>query len=307
MGHTHVQPLARLYEDQPRLQILHAENDMSVKLHHIEWGDHAERVIKAESGWREPLRWNRKAEREGRIARVFCGSLMDICEARDELDDPRTRVFELAEQTPNLFWLFLTKRPENIPSMIPMSWDKCVSGIPQNVAFGATMENQKYADERSAELSKLDCITFASCEPLLGTVDLRKWLEYLPQLNWVICGGESGPKARPMSIQWVRDIISQCRAARVPCFVKQLGSAPVVEPGRQHHWDFGEAIGRTAKFSAIDKLYPSTSMWRVHLQSRKGNKVDEWPTDLRVREVPRRQGWNPTGLDGREWKQVPRR
>jgi protein gp37 len=158
----------------PACKFCYAENDMSVKLHHIEWGDHAERVIKAESGWREPLRWNRKAEREGRIARVFCGSLMDICEARDELDDPRTRVFELAEQTPNLFWLFLTKRPENIPSMIPMSWDKCVSGIPQNVAFGATMENQKYADERSAELSKLDCITFASCEPLLGTVDLRR-------------------------------------------------------------------------------------------------------------------------------------
>lgn len=224
----------------PACSNCYAENDLSVKLHGIGWGDEAERLLKAESGWNRPLAWNRKAEREGKIEPVFCGSLMDICEDRDELNEPRTRVFELAEQTPNLWWQFLTKRPENISSMTPMSWDKCVSGIPRNVSFGSTMENQKYVDKRTPHLVKLDCLTFASAEPLLAELNIHQFLSPRPGckggaahadceecgedarvIDWVIVGGESGPKARRTEDCWIRSLVYQCREAGVPVFVKQ--------------------------------------------------------------------------------------
>ena len=54
----------------------------------------------------------------------------------------------------------------------------------------------------------------------------------------------------------------------------------------QHHWDFGGAIGKTAKFSPVDKMHPSTGMWRIHFRDRKGGNPSEWSNGLRVRELP---------------------
>lgn len=80
-----------------------------------------------------------------------------------------------------------------------------------------------------------------------------------PGISWVIVGGESGPKARPCNVEWVRDIVRQCREAGVPCFVKQLGSRPV---GLGGYGDFAE-----------------------HMDPKGGN-MDQWPEDIRVREFP---------------------
>ena len=181
-----------------------------------------------------------------------------------------------------------------------------------NVWLGVSVEDQQRADERIPLLLQTPAaVRFLSVEPLLGPVDLPRWLKgQCPQchgfddycadvalcetcgglnrigIDWVIVGGESGPGARPCNVRWVRSIVRQCRDAGVPCFVKQLGAYPVVEPCSQHHWDFGGSIKRKARFSAVDKMHPATDLWRVHFDDRKGGDPDEWPEDLRVRELP---------------------
>ena len=122
---------------------------------------------------------------------------------------------------------------------------------PPNVWIGATAENQEMADQRIPELLSIPArIRFLSVEPMLGPVSLMQhlpivkcshqdkdgpWIEdgYKPQepsifpqeigIHWVICGGESGAKARPMHGDWVRSLRDQCQAAAVPFFFKQHG------------------------------------------------------------------------------------
>jgi protein gp37 len=128
---------------------------------------------------------------------------------------------------------------------------------PANVWIGTTVEDQEMADKRIPELLKIPArVRFLSCEPLLGPIDLAKsaWGQGQPRppmevqagqltghplagIDWVICGGESGPKARPMHPDWARSLRDQCKAAGVPFFFKQWGEwAPVeVEDAR-----FGE-------------------------------------------------------------------
>lgn len=91
----------------------------------------------------------------------------------------------------------------------------------RNVWIGTSVENQETADERIPKL--LACpaaVRFLSIEPLLGPVDLSPWTDFI---DWVIVGGESGPKARPMHPDWARSIRDECRAAKVPFFFKQWG------------------------------------------------------------------------------------
>lgn len=89
------------------------------------------------------------------------------------------------------------------------------------------------------------------------------------KLDWLIVGGESGPGARPFDIRWARDTIAQCKAAGVPCFVKQLGADPFIGIGDQDP----------------AKLQPSRCDG-PNFKDRKGGDWDEWPADLRVREFP---------------------
>ncbi len=84
-------------------------------------------------------------------------------------------------------------------------------------------------------------------------------------LDWVICGGESGPKARPCDIEWIRSVVAQCRAARVACFVKQLGTRPAQ---------------RTVTGA------PDAMRYYLFNRDRKGADPSAWPDDLCVREWP---------------------
>jgi protein gp37 len=92
-----------------------------------------------------------------------------------------------------------------------------------NLWLGVSIESQKWAAVRLDKLAATTAgaVRFASCEPLLGPLDLRPWLG--PGLDWVIAGGESGPRARPMHPAWVRSLRDQCGVARVPYFFKQRG------------------------------------------------------------------------------------
>lgn len=214
-----------------------------------EWGKDGNRVIAAESYWEHPLRWNNEAEAARERRRVFCASLADVFEGEDTMPAfsvqsvslARARLWQLIEATPSLDWLLLTKRPENIMRFLPEQWQ---SGLPANIWMGTSVENQEAADERIPRLLRVPAVVrFLSCEPLLGPVDVSKWLMATPGLDyannqfpyhnlmWCIVGGESGANARPMHPHWARSLRDQCQSAGVPFFFNQWGEyGPVEEP-----------------------------------------------------------------------------
>ncbi len=147
--------------------------------------------------------------------------MADVFERRSELNSQRTRLWNLIEQTPWLDWLLLTKRPQNIHQMVPWCAD-----WPVNVWLGTTVESQPFAEKRLPFLlQNAAVVRFLSCEPLLGPLDLSAWFRKsgLYPIDWVITGGESGPRSRPMHPDWVGNILRQCQRARVPFHFKQWG------------------------------------------------------------------------------------
>ena len=199
------------------------------------WGPGAPRRLTSDANWRKPLAWNLDAAKTGTRPRVFCASLADVFDnAVPKLW--RIALFGLICATPNLDWLLLTKRPGNIAAMLPPDWG---TGWP-NVWLGCTVVNQTEADRDIPKLLAVPAkVRFLSMEPLLGPVEITEWLHDITcndwpgtcicsdpredHLNWVITGGESGPKARPMHPDWARSLRDQCQAARVPFFFKQWG------------------------------------------------------------------------------------
>ena len=219
----------------------------SKRVGHNVWGPAATtpRRFFGDARWREPLRWNADAEKAGERARVFCASMADVFEDHPEVGPHRERLFSLMAETLWLDWLLLTKRPENIMRMVPESWQ---GGFPPNVWMGTSTEHQAAADERIPHLLAVPAaVRFLSAEPLLGPIDLTKFQPFCRSLDgfraargilggtvdWVIAGGESGPKARPMHPDWARSLRDQCISAGVAFHFKQWGEwAPtVVAPG----------------------------------------------------------------------------
>jgi protein gp37 len=185
------------------------------------WGAREARRFFGDSHWREPLRWNAEAAAENRRARVFCASMADIFEWRADLNPERARLWELIEQTPNLDWLLLTKRPQHILRMTP--WQE---EWPDNVWVGATVENQRFADLRLPLLLRVPArVRFLSCEPLLGPLKLQSWFNRsgYHSIDWIIAGGESGAHSRPMHPDWALGLLEQCQRAQVPFHFKQWG------------------------------------------------------------------------------------
>ncbi len=237
------------------------------------WGPEGKRVITSETGWKEPLRWDRAAEKAGVRRRVFVGSMMDVFEDRPDLVAPRQRLQNLIYECTQLDWLLLTKRPKEAYDLIGGSSGtglKIFRYFFPNVWLGVSVENQETADERIPLLLKLPAaVRFVSCEPLLERVELPLDPSSPGDdhgIDWVIVGGESGPRVRPCSVDWIQAIVTQTHAAGIPCFVKQLGSE-LYDP----LW-YGEGT-------------PEDS--RMLLKHPKGGDPAEWPEDLRVRQFPR--------------------
>lgn len=152
------------------------------------WGPAADRRVTSDANWRQPIKWDRDAAREGVRRRVFCASLADVFEDRPELTEPRARLYALIDATPHLDWLLLTKRPENAARL----WTVASAGdhgsrhmaLPTarevwrpNVWLGTTVEDQRRADERIPHLLAVPAaVRFLSCEPLLGPVSLARWM-----------------------------------------------------------------------------------------------------------------------------------
>jgi protein gp37 len=183
------------------------------------WGPSGVRERTSEAYWRQPVKWNREAEQEGVRKKVFCGSMCDMFEDHPQVETWRVELFQLVKQTPCLDWLLLTKRPENMRKFLPwqISWGDSYPF--RNVLLGTSIENQAYLDSRAtALLGTPAAVHFFSIEPLLGPIDLKG---YRP--DWVIVGGESGPNARPMDLEWARDLRDQCKENGIKFFFKQIG------------------------------------------------------------------------------------
>jgi protein gp37 len=262
------------------------------------WGPTGRRLLTSESNWKKPLGWNKQGwlecqgcgwrgdERESIASpkylcpkcegevnltrqRVFCASLADVFEDNPQLVDWREGLFDLIQATPNLDWLLLTKRPENVNRMVADMYGDCcwLEDCGKNIWIGASVEDQQRADERIPALLDIPArIRFLSIEPLLGPIDLEDlafeaaepgWAGYNPLINWAIIGGESGPNAREFKMEWAHDIVSQCQQASIPVFVKQMGDNPTYS-GDRATW-----------------LGP------------KGKDMSKWPEPLQIRQFPK--------------------
>ena len=190
------------------------------------WGAHAPCRVMSDAYWRQPLRWNAILHPEGRPWRVFCASMADVFDNQAP-PGQRERLWALIRATPNLEWLLLTKRPQNLSPLLPPDWGE---GYP-NVRLGITVENPTEAERRIPRLAAVPMrlAPFLSCEPLLAPLDLTPFLE---RIGWVIVGGKSGPRARPMLPAWVIALWDQCAQAHVPFFFKQWGGPNKKQAGR---------------------------------------------------------------------------
>jgi protein gp37 len=174
--------------------------------------------------WRQPYQWNAEAERNAVRYRVFCASMADVFEDRAP-EGQLERLWDVIRETPNLDWQLLTKRPERIAESLPNDWR---DGYP-NVWLGTSVEDHRVLDRIDHLVEVPAIVHFLSVEPLIGPIGELP----LVDIEWVIVGGEYGPKARPMDPEWVRDIRQQCQDHRVPFFFKQWGGVNKKKNGRE--------------------------------------------------------------------------
>jgi protein gp37 len=183
----------------------------------------------------EPLRWKKPR-------RVFVCSMGDLFH-EDVSRWMRFEVMDIILQAKQHTFLILTKRPANMKEFFEWYYSKAGRTIEtiKNLWLGVTAENQQRADERIPILLQIPAaVRFVSVEPMLGPVDLslsdgvdlsvsvgtglKPGKSYLiNSLDWVICGGETGPGARPMRLNWVRSLRDQCQTAGISFFFKAWG------------------------------------------------------------------------------------
>lgn len=150
---------------------------------------------------------------------IFVNSMSDLFH-EDIPDEFIERVFTTMIKADRHIFQVLTKRSERMREWICDRFKHDV--IPRHIWCGVSIENQNYI-ERIKELQKIPAsVRFISCEPLLGPIQFESC--DLSGVHWMIVGGESGPKARPMDPQWVRDIKDQCEEQGVAFFFKQWGT-----------------------------------------------------------------------------------
>lgn len=253
-----------------------------------------------------PLRWKKPR-------RIFVNSMSDLFheKVRDEWVAAIFAVMFLARQHT---YQILTKRPERMRNWMqwfmrqpdqagvlldalgdlgidakvgqaaPGPWPK------PHIWLGTSVEDQATANERIPLLLQTPAaVRWVSYEPALGPVDFEHIRMphgvvevndgLLPGIDWTVVGGESGPGARPFDLAWARQTIAQCRAAGVPVFVKQIGAHP--------WWDgIGSPPPEHVYLSPGAELNGKVGWALDCLRDRKGGSVEDWPSDLKVRDYP---------------------
>lgn len=166
-----------------------------------------------------PFKWKKPR-------RVFVNSMSDVFHPSVpyEFAFEMFKVMEQASEERGHVFQVLTKRPGRAVGWWNRFADRFTDGWPENIWIGTSVENQKYAP-RITVLERLPAaVRFVSAEPLLEEIDLTEWLSR-GALHWLIVGGESGRKARPMDLDWVRRLRDQADVFGVAFFLKQLGGS----------------------------------------------------------------------------------
>ncbi len=284
------------------------------------WGPKAPRRRTSAANWKKPRRWNAQADAfqatHGRRQRVFCASLGDVFDNAVN-PDWRDDLWALIRECDQLDWQLLTKRPQNTGGMLPPDWGDGWL----HVWLGTSAGSRKTAGQNIPHLLATPAaLRFVSAEPMLEPVDLTRWLYPVldrhaaglsddplaagmlgraiksghasgpmrPALDWVICGGESGPFAGAMHPAWPRGLRDQCVAAGIPFFFKQWGEYRGIDD------DFTLAgLSDHLSVRTID------DGGRLHFGGHPTD-FDAWPTIVRIGK--KRAG---RMLDGREWNEVP--
>jgi len=182
-----------------------------------------------------PLIW-------ARPRRIFVNSMSDLFHG-DVPTEFIGRVFDTMRRADWHEFQLLTKRPERAAELAGT-----LGPWPDNVWMGTSVENQRWTSRVDALRSVPASVRFLSCEPLLGPLQLD-----LSGVHWVIVGGESGPRARPMQPAWAESVRAQCESQGVPFFFKQWGAydphgrrVGKKRAGRQLHgrtWDAMPSLG----------------------------------------------------------------
>ena len=181
------------------------------------------RAVAVPEAFDEPLRWKKPR-------RVFVNSMSDLFHEDVAVEDV-WRIFSTMEKTPCHTYQILTKRPDRMRDILQ------ACRVCQNIWLGTSVENRKHGVPRIDILREVPAaIRFLSCEPLLEDLGELN----LDGIHWVIAGGESGPGARPIDVNWVRSIRDQCQFQGVAFFFKQWGGVRKKENGREldgRTWD----------------------------------------------------------------------
>jgi protein gp37 len=205
----------------------------------VMWGAGQQRHRTRAQNWKAPESWNDQHEAfkaaHGRRRRVFCASLADVFD-NEVQSEWRADLFALIDRTPNLDWLLLTKRVGNV---MPMLREMGREALPEQVWQGVSVVNQEEARRELPKLTRIEAsVRWVSYEPALSELDLFEWVmtehgkrQLIEGLDWVIAGGESGPKARPIRREWVDLVRKQCEQCGVAFFFKQWGGATAAAGG----------------------------------------------------------------------------
>ena len=175
-----------------------------------------------------PLTWSRPQL-------VFVNSMSDLFHESVE-EEFILRAFEVMERAPWHRFQVLTKRSRRLRELAGgLPW-------PDHVWMGVSVETSAYLDREEDLRATPARVKFLSLEPLLGPLEPLE----LSGIDWVIVGGESGPRARPMDPAWVRGIRDRCADAGVPFFFKQWGGTQKKRAGRLLEGRTWDAMPRAA-------------------------------------------------------------
>lgn len=240
----------------------------------------------------DPLRWRKPA-------RIFVNSMSDLFHESIP-DEWIHKIFQVMYDAKQHVFQVLTKRPERMLRVISNS--VYLTNAPlENVWLGVSIEDQETADKRLPLLLHTPAaVRWVSAEPLLGPINLERWLCSCPvkcemdsgsipcssdgYLDWLVVGGESGPRARPMNPAWASSLRDQCVAAGVPFFFKQWG-----------------AWGETATLGFGDSPRAETHVFETGESIKTfGGSV---PFGIEMRRVGKKEAGRM--LDGRTWDQLP--
>jgi protein gp37 len=189
---------------------------------HKVWGKDADRKMMGADHWVEPQKWDKVAEKQGRRFNIFCSSMCDIMEARADLDPYREALWWTVERTPNLNWMFFTKRPDNYRTKLPAAW---IKEPRENVWLITTVEHKDYLWRLDAVLKVPAVVHGVICEPLMSDIPLPKKFTKLGKRAWVISGGERGAGAasKITDISWLRGLRDTALSNDIPFFFNQWG------------------------------------------------------------------------------------